>query len=83
MLPHFSHIFPHKSAFSTAVLILFVFLFQFLLGFVTSTMIVNRMAPSTCPDPCATSWFQAAYFRIFPPHIWRLCDPHIFNKNAA
>ena len=45
LLPHFSHIsaqyiFPHKLAFSKAILILFVFIlaYLFLLGFVTSTI---------------------------------------------
>jgi len=23
------------------------------------------------------------YTTLFPPHIWRLCNPHIFSKNAA
>jgi len=23
------------------------------------------------------------YTTLFPPHIWRLCNPHFFSKNAA
>ena len=47
-----SHIFPHKLAFSTEILILFVFLlpitFLFLLGFVTSTI----WLPTEWHHPC-------------------------------
>ena len=49
--------FPHKLAFSTAILILFVFLlpisirprFRYL-----DHLVANRMAPSVGPDPCGT-----------------------------
>jgi len=63
---HIAYFFPHKLAFSTVLLTLFVFLLPiFLLGFVTSAK--YRMAPCTCPDPCGTkwgSWFQAILCHI-------------------
>jgi len=54
---HICDIFPHKWAFSTAILILFVFLlpisirprFRYL-----DHLVANRMAPSVGPDPCGT-----------------------------
>jgi len=83
---HISHIFPHKLAFSTAILIFFVFplglpiviRFRYI-----DHLVANRMAPSMCPDHVATKWDVVGFkqFRtIFPPHIWCLCGPHIFKK---
>jgi len=71
-----SHILPHKLAFSTAILILFVFVLPISIRFrYLDHLVANRMAPSTCPDLWGTrrgSWFLAilchisAYFcRIF------------------
>jgi len=83
-----SHIFPHKSAFSTAVLILFVFLFPISIRFryldhdcQQNAEMSGSMSGSMSNELVSSS--LVPYFRIFPPHIWRLCDPHIFNKNAA
>ena len=82
-LPHISHvaaffcifskvrllrIFPHKLVFSTAVLILFVFLLPLSIMFCyLDRLVANKMAPSMCPDPCGTrwgSWFQAVLYHI-------------------
>ena len=61
-------------AFSTANLILFVFLLPISIRFhYIDHLVANRMAPSMCPDPSGTrcgSWFQAilchmcAYFLL-------------------
>ena len=78
-----SHIFQHKLAFSTAVSALFVFLLPISIRFrYLDHLAANRMAPSTCPDPCATrwgSWFRAischtsAYFcRMFGVYAVRI-----------
>jgi len=76
ILPHFSHIsaksiyrvhFPHKLAFSTAFLILFVFLLPISIRFRYLDLVANRLAPSMCPDPCGMrwgSWFQAILYHI-------------------
>jgi len=77
------HIFPHKLALSTAILLLFVFLLPISIRFrYLDHLVANRMAPSMCPDPCGTrwgSWFQAilchisAYFhRIFGVYAVRI-----------
>jgi len=79
-----SHIFLHKLAFLTAVLISFVFLLPISIRFrYLDHLVVNRMAPSMCPDPCGTrwgSWFQAVlyYVSTFLLHIWCLSSLH-FN----
>ena len=61
-------IFPHKLAFSTAILILFVFLLPLSIMFCyLDRLVANKMAPSMCPDPCGTrwgSWFQAVLYHI-------------------
>ena len=58
----------HKLAFSTAILILFVFLLPISIMFrYLDHLIANRMAPSMCPDPCGTrwgSWFQGILYHI-------------------
>ena len=75
--------FPHKLAFTTAFLILFVFLLPISIRFrYLDHLVANRMAPSVCPDPCGTrwvSWFHAimhhisAYFgRIFGVYAVRI-----------
>jgi len=77
ILPYFSHIsaksayrifFPHKLAFSTTILILFVFILPISIRFrYLSHLLANRMAPSMCLDPCGTrwgSWFQAVLYHI-------------------
>ena len=65
------HIFPNKLTFSTAILILFVFLLPIYIRFCClNHFFANRMAPSMCPDPCGTrwgSWFKQ-FCTIFP-HI--------------
>ena len=80
-------ILPHISAnctFLTAVLISFVFLLPISIRFrYLDHLVVNRMAPSMCPDPCGTrwgSWFQAVlyYVSTFLLHIWCLSSLH-FN----
>ena len=68
-----SHIFPpHKLAFSTAILVLFVFILPISIRFrYLDHLVANRMAPSTCPDPCGTrwgGWFFKQFCIIFP-HI--------------
>jgi len=46
------HIFLHKLAFSTAILILFVFLLPIYIRFrYLDHLVANRMAPSMCLDP--------------------------------
>ena len=54
--------FPHKMAFSTAILILFVFLLPISFRFhYLDHLVANRMAPSVCLNPHGTrrsSWFQ-------------------------
>ena len=74
-----SHIFPHKSAFPTAILLLFVPL----LGFITSTI----WLPAEWHHPCVQSVVEqdgAVGFKQFctnfPPHIWCLCGLHICVK---
>jgi len=58
----------HKLAFSTAILILFVFLLPISIMFrYLDHLIANRLAPSMCPDPCGTrwgSWFQGILYHI-------------------
>jgi len=82
-----SHNFPHKMAFSTAILILFVFLLAISIRFrYLDHLVANRMALSMCPDLRGMrqgSWFQAVlyhtatYFcRIFGVHAVR-----IFSKS--
>jgi len=85
-----SHIFPHKLAFSAAILILFVFLLPISIRFCyLNHLVANRMAPSMCPDPCGTwwgIWFQAvlyhisAYFRrifaVYAVRIFLIKMPH-------
>ena len=60
--------FPDKLAFSTAILILFVFLLPISTRFrYLDHLIANSVAPSMCPDPCRTrrgSWFQAILYHI-------------------
>ena len=66
LLLHFLHIstkctypifFSHTLAFSTAILILFVFLLPISIRFrYLDHLVDNRMAPSTCPDPCGKIW---------------------------
>jgi len=95
LLPRFSHIsanctcrifFPHKLAFSTAILMLMCFYCPFLLSFVTSTI----WLPTEWHHPRVRTPVErdgAVGFKqfctVFPPHIWRLNNPHIFNENAA
>jgi len=59
---------PHKLAFSTTILVLFVFLLPISIRFrYVDHLVANRMAPSMCPDPCGTRWgsrFQAILYRI-------------------
>jgi len=61
-----SHILPHKLAFSTAILILFVFLFPISIKFRhLDHLVANRMASSVCPDPSGMrwgSWLQAILY---------------------
>jgi len=66
---HIAYFFPHKLAFSTAILILFAFYYLGLLGFVTSTTWLP------------TEWQQSIHVSgpmwnemgtIFPRHIWCL-----------
>jgi len=84
---HMPHIFPHKLAFSTAILMLIVFLLPISIKFrYLDNLVANRMAPSTCPDTCGTRWGQLVssnsvpYFRrIFGVYTIRI----FFNENAA
>jgi len=62
------HIFPHKLAFTTAILILFVFLLPISIRFrYLDHLVANRMAPSVCPDPCGTRW--VGWFHAIMHHI--------------
>jgi len=64
---HILRTFPHKLAFSTAFLILFVFLLPISIRFRYLDLVANRLAPSMCPDPCGMrwgSWFQAILYHI-------------------
>jgi len=69
---HIAYFPPHKLAFSTAILVLFVFILPISIRFrYLDHLVANRMAPSTCPDPCGTrwgSWFFKQFCIIFP-HI--------------
>ena len=74
---HIAYFFPHKLAFSTAILILFAFYYLGLLGFVNSTTWLP------------TEWQQSIHVSgpmwnemgtIFPRHIWCLYG---FQKNAT
>ena len=84
-----SHIFLHKLAFSTAVLILFVILLPISIRFrYLDHLIANRMAPSMCPNPCGTrwrSWFQAILYHISAAYLAFMRSAYfiIFNENAA
>jgi len=82
ILPHFRifqqsvHItcfFSHELSFSTAMLIFFVFLLPISITFCyLNHLFANRMAPSTCPDPCGTrwgSWFQAILYHISTTYL--------------
>jgi len=91
--PHFPHIsakctyrkfFPHKLAFSTAILILFVFLLPISIRFrYLDHVVANRTAPSMCPDPHGTRWGSFKQFcTIFPPHIWCLCSPQNWHART-
>ena len=93
-LRHFLHIsaryaycifFLHKLTFSTAVLILFVFLLPIYIRFhYLCHLIANRMTPSMCPGPCGTrwgSWFQAILYHISAAYLVSV-RLHIF-LNAA
>jgi len=55
---HVAYFFPHKLAFSTAILILFMFLLPISTRFrYLDHPFANRMAPSVCPpDPSGTRW---------------------------
>jgi len=95
-LPHISLIatFLHISAkcaycilaFSTAILILFVFLLPISIRFrYLDHLIANRIAPSMCLDPCGTrwdSWFQAILYHIcaYFCRIFGVYAVHIFLK---
>ena len=79
--------FPHKLAFSTAILILFVSILPVSIRFrYLNHLVANGMAPSMCPEYSGPLWsverggvvgFEQ-FCTIFPPHIWCLCGPHIF-----
>jgi len=76
--------FLHKLAFLTALLVLFVFLLELPISIrfrYLDHLLANRMAPARTPverDGVVGSSNSVPYFRIFPPHIWCLCGPHIF-----
>ena len=60
-----------------------------MLSFVTSTIWLTTewhhpcvRAARTAVEPDGVVGFKQ-FCTTFPPHIWRLCDPHILNKNAA
>ena len=81
-----SHIFLHRLAFSTAILILSVFILPISIRFrYRDHLVANRMAPSMCPDPCGMrwgSWFQAILYHI-PAYLCRLFSVyvvHVFFK---
>ena len=66
--------FPHRLAFSTAILTSFVSPLPISIRFrYLDLLVANRMAPSTCPDPCGTRWdsrFQAISYHI-SAHIFK------------
>jgi len=54
---HIAYFFQHKMAFSTAILILFVFLLPNSIRFrYLDHLVANRMAPSMCLDPLERDW---------------------------
>ena len=63
------HIFPHKLALWTTILILFVFLLPISIRFhCLNHLIGNRMAHSMCLDPCGMrwgSWFHAILYHVY------------------
>ena len=77
-----SHIFLHKLVFSMAILI-----FVFLLPISVRFHYLDHL-PTECHhvlneiDQLVSSNF-VPYFCIFLPHIWHLCDQHVFSKNAT
>ena len=77
-----SHIFPHKLAFSTALLMLFVFLLPISIRFpYLDHLVASRMAPSQSRplrNDRVVGFKQ--FCTIFLSHIWCLCGPHIFLK---
>ena len=82
LLPHFYIFFPHKLAFSTAILILFVFLLPISVRFrYLDHLLANRMAPSMCPDRCGTrwgSWFQAILYHISAAYLVLMRSAYFF-----
>ena len=74
---------PDRGPLNWRVCVCFYYLF--LLNFVTSTWL-----PTEWHYPCVQTFVEQdgvvgfkQFSTIFPPHIWCLCNPHIFNKNAA
>ena len=70
---HTAYFSPHKLAFSTPIVILFVFLLPISIRFrYLYHLVANRMAPSMCLDPCGTrwsSWFQAILYHISAAYL--------------
>jgi len=63
------------SAFSTAILIFFVFLLPISNRFrYLDHLVANRMAPSMCPDPCGTRWGSRlqAILNHISAYFWRI-----------
>jgi len=59
---------PHKLAFLTAILILFVFLLLISIRFrYPDHLVAKKMAPSMCPDPRGTRW--SSWFRAILYHV--------------
>ena len=82
---HMSHIFfPHKLAFSAAILILFVFLLPISIRF---RYLDCLWLPTEWHHPCVWTPVERygvvgfkQFCTIFPPHIWCLRGPQIFLK---
>ena len=83
---HITYFLTHKLAFSVATLTICFFYHLFLLSFVTSTIWLPRewhhVFVQTPVERDEIVVFEK-FCTIFPPHIWHLCNLHIFNKNAA
>jgi len=81
----FTYFFPHKLAFSTAILILFVFLLPISVRFrYLDHLLANRMAPSMCPDRCGTrwgSWFQAILYHISAAYLVLMRSAYFFKMS--
>ena len=80
---HIAYFFLHKLAFSTSILILFVFLLPISIRFCyLDHLVANRMAPSRWMDPCGMrwgSWFQAIRYHISATYLVSMQSTYFFK----